>query len=298
MVSHDAGGAEIISAWIRANPPRDVGYCIEGPAARIFPRKIECPHVVPTSQALDALESYQKIVTGTSWPSELERRFIREARSRSVHVITHLDHWVGYRERLTLDGILVLPDELWVGDEFALDMAASLFPGHPIVLRENLYFTEMAREIANLSETRTKVTNEKRVLYLTEPMSNPSTGIETNHDGTPRYRQYSEFDALRGYVDHLKKTSEPIERMRIRSHPSEMKGKYASQLEGFNSNFPIEIDVDTSLQEDCAWADWVVGCQTMALVIALHAGKCVFSCIPPGGAPLTLPYPGIRRLFD
>ena len=298
MVSHDAGGAEIISAWLRASRREGVDYCIEGPAAKIFPRKIECLHTVPADQAMGALESYHEIVTGTSWPSEMERRFIREAKSRNVRVVTYLDHWVGYRERLTLNGLLVLPDELRVGDEFAFEMASNLFPTHPIVFQENLYFTQMAREISELSDKRSKVTTEKRVLYLTEPMSNPSTGIETDQDGTPRYRQYSEFEALRGYVDHLKKASESIERMRIRSHPSEKKGKYVGLAEGLSSNFPIEVDVETSLQEDCAWSDWVVGCQTMALVIALHAGKCVFSCIPPGGAPLTLPYPGIRRVFD
>jgi hypothetical protein len=53
----------------------------------------------------------------------------------------------------------------------------------------------------------------------------------------------------------------------------------------------------TTLLQDLAWADWVVGCDTAALVAAVFAGRKVFSCIPPGGQPMTLPFTEITRLF-
>ena len=40
----------------------------------------------------------------------------------------------------------------------------------------------------------------------------------------------------------------------------------------------------------------VVGCETMAMVIALIAGRRVFTSIPPGGRPCRLPQREIRPL--
>jgi len=40
-----------------------------------------------------------------------------------------------------------------------------------------------------------------------------------------------------------------------------------------------------------------VGCQSMALVVGLLAGKEVFSSVPRGARGPQLPYPGIARLF-
>ena len=52
-----------------------------------------------------------------------------------------------------------------------------------------------------------------------------------------------------------------------------------------------------TLAEDFAWADTVVGCDTMAMVVALAAGRRVVSAIPAGGRPLSLPFAEIERLF-
>ena len=43
-------------------------------------------------------------------------------------------------------------------------------------------------------------------------------------------------------------------------------------------------------------ADVVVGCETMAMVVALHVGKRVISCIPPRGGICKLPHSGIEHL--
>ena len=297
VFSHDAGGAEIISAWAREQCDHDLDYCLAGPALDVFSRKIAPLSALPIERALGEIVNYDCILTGSSWPSDYERQAILAAKEQKVPVTTYLDHWVGYRERLTLRGELQLPDELWVGDKYALELARRVFPDHPVRLQPNRYFSQMADEIAMLSGSAARPGDGCRVLYLAEPMSNPSTGIETLDNGQPRYLQYSEFDALEGYLSFLRAGTSAIDSIRIRRHPSEPRGKYVSAAREFAPDFSIEVDVDTTLQEDCAWADWVVGCQTMALVIALHAGKTVFSCIPPGGAPLTIPYPEIRRVF-
>jgi hypothetical protein len=39
-----------------------------------------------------------------------------------------------------------------------------------------------------------------------------------------------------------------------------------------------------------------VGCESMALVVALAAGREVFSSLPPWAPPCRLPHAGVRRL--
>ena len=50
--------------------------------------------------------------------------------------------------------------------------------------------------------------------------------------------------------------------------------------------------------QDIIKADIVIGRQTMALVVALKAGKKVFSCIPDNEKRCVIPYKGIVELRD
>ena len=63
------------------------------------------------------------------------------------------------------------------------------------------------------------------------------------------------------------------------------------------AEFGVAASARTTLAEDIAWADTVAGCDTMAMVVALAAGRRVISVIPPGGRPLTLPFGEIERLY-
>ena len=43
-------------------------------------------------------------------------------------------------------------------------------------------------------------------------------------------------------------------------------------------------------------ARWVVGCESQALVVALAAGRQVWSSLPPWAPPCRLPQAGVQRL--
>ena len=53
-----------------------------------------------------------------------------------------------------------------------------------------------------------------------------------------------------------------------------------------------------SLIENLVNADIVIGCETMAMVVALQANKKVISSIPPGGRKCMLPHDEIIHLCD
>ena len=81
----------------------------------------------------------------------------------------------------------------------------------------------------------------------------------------------------------------------IRPHPSEAAGKYDWARSAQGVPVVVTGGGQTLLQEvvDC---DVVVGCESMAMVVGLLAGKRVVSTIPPGGRACVLPYPEIERL--
>ena len=53
-----------------------------------------------------------------------------------------------------------------------------------------------------------------------------------------------------------------------------------------------------TLAEDILCSHIVVGCESMAMVVALLADKLVISCIPPGGRACQLPHKEILDLKD
>jgi hypothetical protein len=290
LVSHDAGGAEVVSAWAARHPEIAFVSVVEGPAARIFARKLPAIPRKMGSELVHQMASAEFVLTGTGWASNLEREAIRMARSHRIRVAAYLDHWVNYAERFTVDGVLELPDEIWAGDEAALDLAHRIFPATEVRLEPNQYWGEIRAELAGIQEELPN--DEFRLLYVCEPIADHALKSHGRQDA----RGYTEFDAMRYFFSRLSQRLPPGQRprIRIRLHPAESRGKYTSLLADFTS-YDVEVSEHSSLPQDCQWAHWVVGCESMALVVGLIAGRRVFSAIPPPGKRCRLPHSGIKE---
>ena len=73
------------------------------------------------------------LLTGAGWASNLEhdaRRLASVARIPSIAVI---DHWVNYTQRVEREGVVILPEEIWVSDPYAAEIAKELFKGIAVV---------------------------------------------------------------------------------------------------------------------------------------------------------------------
>lgn len=293
VVSHDAGGSEIISSWVAKHSSKHVfAFLLEGPAIAVFGRKLGSLTNQTRSSILSDLSTYSFILTGTSWASDLEKTIISLAKSQRIPCATYLDHWMDYRKRFESGGKLVLPDEIWVGDVHAYRVATETFTECRIKLESNLYFEEMVNKVRSFP-TRSKC-ETVRILYVTEPTS----VVAEQKYGDPTYFGYTEFEALDNYLRYLKSQATQVDTIRIRLHPSEPPGKYRSIVEQYAPFFSIEESRDNDLAVDCAWSDWMVGCQSMAMVIGVLSGKTVFSCTPHNGSAFILPYKEIKKLFQ
>ena len=191
IVSHDAGGAEILSSWIRQNKEP---YCLvlSGPAISIFKRKLD---IVEIYSLPDAIEMSDWVLCGTSWQSELEKQAIFQAKAADKKVIAYLDHWVNYTKRFELHNHVNLPDEIWVGDSDAKNIAEKIFSSTKVLLKSNPYFKDLEAEIRSAKSSRNG-SDSISVLYVCEPIREHALLCY----GNDYYWGYSEEDALQFFL--------------------------------------------------------------------------------------------------
>lgn len=125
IVSHDAGGAELLSNWLLSNHDTSYLYQLSGPAIEIFQKNLGAINLVSSAQLFDKCNS---LICGTSWQSTLEVQAIKKFKKEGKRTVAFLDHWVNYRERFLLDNKLILPDEIWTADLYAEQIARKCFP--------------------------------------------------------------------------------------------------------------------------------------------------------------------------
>ena len=289
VVSHDAGGAEILSSYLRREQPKHV-LVLEGPAQRIFAAKLgKAPALVDLKEAV---RGANWVLCGTSWQSDLEWRAIHYARELKKRSVAFLDHWINYSERFVRDGEVCLPDEIWVGDQEALRIASGIFKPVPIRLKVNPYFEDLRRDLAALRPPRSGPAGAKSILYVCEPIR----AHALFQHGDERHWGYVEEEALEYFINNISAVTPQVGRVVVRPHPSEPKDKYDWIVS--RTQVPIEFSRTTTLAQDVAAADIVAGCESMAMVVGLLGGKRVVSVIPPGGRACVLPQPEIEVLRD
>lgn len=286
VVSHDAGGAEILSSYVVQQGVK-CNYSLAGPALKIFERKLGPVNVVSLEVAI---RQSDWLLCGTSWQSDLEWRAIKMAREHGKQSVAFLDHWVNYRERFIRGGETCLPDEIWVGDDQAETEAQRVLPEVKTRPVGNPYFDDLKRELAAMAKQDITGKMELNVLFVSAPVR--EHGLR--EFGNERHFGYTEEDALRYFLSNLHVLGLPVGRIVIRPHPSEPPHKY----DWVRQEYPLPIvnGGNRTLLEEIVESDVVVGFESMAMVVGLLAGKRVISCIPPGGNASTLPQPEIEHL--
>lgn len=282
VVCHDAGGANQIIALLKRHriPANRLQPFMQGPAAALwthhFPGVPVCPDLP------FALDGASALLSGTGWASSLEHDARCEAARRGLPSAALLDHWVNYPQRFIRDGHRQLPDEMWVCDAHAEALARTSFPGMSVRRIRDHY---LAQECAALTPVGSL--SEPRVLFVCEPaLSNWGRDRE------------GEFQALDYFLSRLDLAGIPPEaRIVIRPHPSEPQGKYDRWLAS-QSRPGMTIDAGEGLRSALARSRWVAGCQSYAMVVALAAGRTVYSALPPWAPACRLPHPGILHLKD
>ena len=108
------------------------------------------------------------------------------------------------------------------------------------------------------------------------------------------HKGWTREQALAYLLDHLDTLGAPVAQVVVRPHPAEDPANYDDVIKKYPHT--VHLSQGHDLFDDIAASDWVVGCNTMAMVVGLIAGRQVLCCIPPGGRPCMLPQPQIVHL--
>lgn len=284
VVAHDAGAANHIIAWLKTVDRARILVHMAGPALALWHQEFPGSPVRALSAAVSRSRT---LISGTGWSSCVEHEARRLAKARAIRSIAVVDHWVNYRERFVRDCKQILPDEIWVTDDFAEELVRSEFREIPVVQMPNLYLRTLVEEVRQLEQEQMRCTGVN-LLYVSEPIRKAWGPNVT--DG--------EFKALDYFLENLPLLALGSSvTIKLRPHPSDPVGKYDKWLEA-HRDLRVILDASKTLTEAIAWSDVVVGCQSYAMVAALASGKRVISSIPHWAPPCVLPHPAIRKLSE
>ncbi len=274
VVCHDAGACNLILPWLQ-QPGLHVRALMQGPALALWQARFGD---APRCSSLEAaLAGVQLVLTGTGWASTLEHDARALARQRNLRSAAVIDHWVNYPERFVFNGRQQWPDEFWLTDDMAVTLACQHFPPHQLRCYANRYLQEQAQAITPLRA------GQGDVLLVMEPMrSDWGRGVAGEWQALGHFMQHR---TLLGVGDQTP--------LRLRPHPSDPAGKYDHWLA---SHPGVVLDRHASLALAMNGARWVVGCESYALVVALAAGREVWSSLPPWAPACRLPHAGVRKM--
>lgn len=295
VICHDAGGSEVVSAWVKDNSDYSFMYCLKGSAVKIFSKKINISGNLSEGEASRLIENkdIDIIFTGTSWEDKLELRLIKVANINNIRTVTFLDHWINHRERFGYPNenwLENLPSEVWCGDRYCFDICKDWgFPESKLKYVPNKYFDEIKQEALQIDIN----TQNNSVLYLCEPIAEHTL----NEHGDELFFGYNEYTAIENFFNNLDKVIAAPKIVTIRRHPSEKAHKYDKYINQYSSKYNIHYSEGSSLVEDLMAHEKIIGCETMAMVVGVLVGKKVFTAIPIEGKPCSLPFKEIQKLY-
>jgi len=291
VVANDAGGAEVVSSWVRRHPEYKYRFVLTGPAIKVFSRKLNSEQLIINDNLSDDLfRNADFILAATGWASDIEKQVISLASQFNIRSAAFLDHWSNYKQRFQYQGQQVLPDEIWVGDRNAKILAEQAFPDTSIVLLDNPYYLdikeEYERELKESSETAETFT----VLYVCESIGEGGKRLPSG--------EWVEHKSMELFLTEIKRIIDGgSANIYLRPHPAESADKYLKYCGQFG-NVLVKTTSETTLVQDCVHADWVVGMNSMALIVAKIIGKQVFYCNLEKTKPNHLPTEGLDNLFE
>ena len=279
VVLHEAGGAEIVAAYLKKRGKKFVAY-IGGPAEGVFKRlclpfKREPKNAKELAWIMRKHQDATFALLGTGGETTLEQAALKAARNAGIKTVAYIDSWKRYRERFGYPRAWRnnLPDEIWVGDKKAREIALRYFPRTIVQLVPNQYFAAARARFRALKKVSTYA---PAVLFVAGIPDSESRRV------------------LRGLLSLIcrQKTSR---RLRLRFHPASDRKNYSLDLRHYQNKVAIDISTEPDILNDLLHARVVIGPDTMALAVAAFVGIDTI-CVEPSSKHVVIPFPRMRRV--
>jgi hypothetical protein len=222
------------------------------------------------------------VLLGTSYPSNaFEISILRKATNDGIKVVSFFDHWQNFKARFIYNGVLSYPNEIWVMDEIAYEIASMEgIPKQKLIIEENPYFQKLKnwKQLVDQSEGNIKsiqLINEDYILFLPDFIADSNESAEVYG--------FDEFSVLADIVDIMKSNGLlNIFKLKIRLHPSHSIPRVLNHVSAKfpNSTKDIIIDTDSDIKELVYSANCVVGMFSNALLEAQIINNCIIRYLP------------------
>ena len=255
VVSHDAGGANVLHSFLQAHNLIPSLLLTKGPAAQIF-------ETLQLDKEKNLDKKGEVVLASTGWQTDFEIKHINSAVNSGKRVIVFLDHWTNYASRLKFNSEVVPVSEIVTFDQEAKSLASSIFMNSTIYRFDNYYLQEQAVLVANLKKKSNEYLYD--FLFIGEPI---------------RDLGYTEEEAFKYFISKVKRSDSISPTIAIRRHPSQTREKYVRMLSGFEG-YPVHVTENTSLHEDLSNSKAVVGCNSMVLELSKICQIPTYSAVP------------------
>ena len=279
FVFSDPGGAKPILSLIENENLSDSVVISD----RIYPFfKDFRSRVEPCNEEVETIIDKYKpdlIYTGTSYSSNIEKKFIRFAVLNGIQSVSFIDHWTSMRKRFEDEkGSLILPDQIAVIDERAKQIAINEgLDENRIAITGNPYHKWLSRwkPIVTKQEFLHSIgldkLNKKIALYAPDPLSNVN-GFSTFG--------FDEISSTKEIIEAISEESNICHDwiILIKAHPNQNLNKLKSLLVN-NDMFkllPPEIDTNTCI----FYSDIIIGFFSSLLIEANILKKNIFRYLP------------------
>jgi hypothetical protein len=258
VIAHDAGGAEIVAAHVKAKRrTQSFAIFVSGPAERIFARERLRYGRLPASvreirKLIAAHRSAAYLLAGTGGGS-FELDVLKEAKRQGMRTIAYLESWSFYRERFGYPDrgwSRNLPDEIWVGDVPAKRLAERYFPHDRIRLVPNQYFKAARQRFRKIRRKR-----GYDILFLS---------------ASDWGEAHTSASLLEAFLSGLARWPHPLP-VRIRPHPADAPTRYRALVRRY-PGLDISFSDEKDLVRDIATARVTIGLTTTALAISAFFG--------------------------
>ena len=217
------------------------------------------------------------ILSGTSYTSKIELRFINQAKKLNVDTYSYIDHYTNYKERFILDNQYIFPKNIILIDKIAEKIAIKTkLSDHSNLLVINNFYHDFLRNWTPKTLRKTFLNNcqiksdEKIIVFAPDPLSNINGGKKYLFD---------ENDIWNDLADVLRKINSDKLIVIVKFHPNQNKKTLMKTIK-FNKIKNIFFFDQVNSIELLYHCDIVVGMFSNILIEASIFNKVIIRHLP------------------
>ena len=277
LISNDIGGFRLANEMLEKKY-KTVYYQCAGPALKELQKfGNENTQLELENGLSDSLDVF--ITTG--WKTAYEKNMMELCKNKEINFKVCLDHWVNYKDRVTVNGSVLIPEQFIVFDKYAHTICKSIFKD--VYVKQVTNYSDQSFFKRYYELKKAKPTHD---LLICDPISE-------HYGDRLGYNEYSQIDFVyekrRLHYGRFKK-------LIVRPHPSERVEKYHEYLR--LKGYEHVLVSNNSLEADFVRSNLILGCSSYAMHLAVCLRLNVMCSIPKKGFRTQLPHKEIQYLRD